>query len=288
MIWLIGYRGMLGSELEKMLVSHAMEYVASDRDVDITDPAAVRAFAGARKITWIINCAAYTAVDTAEDEREQCYRINRDGVHTIALIAKEIGATLIHISTDYVFDGTSDLPLTEESETHPLSVYGASKLAGEQAVEALMENYFIIRTAWLYGAAGKNFVSTMLRLFHEREEVRVVNDQWGSPTYAKDLACAIIEIIKQKQGSYGIYHFTNEGRITWYMFAEEICKQAKERGLLQKSPRLIPITTAEYPTKAVRPAFSYLSKDKIKHTFSFTLADYRESLRQFMEEIEEK
>ncbi|HOT45135.1 MAG TPA: dTDP-4-dehydrorhamnose reductase [Spirochaetota bacterium] len=278
MIWLIGNRGMLGSDVEKLLERRSLPFITSDIDVDITDPAALRAFAGQRHIEWIINCSAYTAVDAAEDERDKAFRINADGVLNIARLAEEKGAALVHVSTDYVFDGEKRGAYREDDATDPIGAYGASKLAGERQIASVMERYFIIRTAWLYGRTGKNFVLTMIRLFKERDEVRVVADQWGSPTYTGDLAAAMVKIVEDRSARYGIYHYTNEGKTTWHEFATEICVLARKHGLVDRDVRVVPITTAEYPTKARRPMNAYLSKEKIIRELGVQCRDWRAAL----------
>lgn len=278
MIWLIGNRGMLGYDVEKILDQRTLPYLASDIDVDITDYEALRAFAGRHRIRWIINCSAYTAVDLAEDEGDRAFRINADGVLNIARIAKEKGASLIHVSTDYVFDGEKPEAYGEDDEPNPIGVYGQSKLAGERHIASASNRYFIIRTAWLYGVTGKNFVHTMIRLFRERDEVRVVADQWGSPTYTGDLAAAIVGIVERDSTRYGIYHFTNEGKITWYEFAAEIYARARRYGLVGRDVRISAITTAEYPTKARRPRNSYMSKEKILRELGVACRPWQEAL----------
>ncbi|MFH0974615.1 MAG: dTDP-4-dehydrorhamnose reductase [Spirochaetota bacterium] len=282
MIWLIGSKGMLGTDVELKLKANGLEYTASDMDVDITDIEALRNFAKDKEIGWIINCSAYTAVDKAEDEEARAFKINADGVGNIAQVAKEKKAKLVHLSTDYVYDGKKYEAYLESDPTGPIGVYGKSKLKGEEKVLATVQEYFIFRISWLYGHHGANFVHTMLRLFAERDEVRVVRDQWGSPTFAKDVADLIIKVIKDNSSEYGIYHFTNSGRTNWYQFTLEIFNQAKERGLLKKEVNIIPITTAGYPTKARRPEYSYMSKDKVKKTFGVTLRPWQESLQEFI------
>ena len=282
MIWLIGNRGMLGSDVEEMLKTRSVPYVASDADIDITDYAMLRNFASSKEIDWIINCAAYTAVDKAEEERDKAYSINADGAHNIARVAKDSGATLIHVSTDYVFDGEKNGPYIEDDETNPLGVYGQSKRAGEQRIMSAMDRYFIIRTAWLYGAEGNNFVRTMIRLFRERGEVRVVADQWGSPTYTKDLADTLISAASRASFRFGIYHFTNEGRTNWYDFAREIYNQALRYGHVKREVKIIPITTAEYPTKARRPKNSYLSKEKIIRELGIECRTWQKALEEYI------
>jgi dTDP-4-dehydrorhamnose reductase len=282
MIWLIGNKGMLGSDVEKILKTSSMRYIASDIDVDITDYAVLRDFAAPKEIDWIINCSAYTAVDKAEEERDRAYSINADGVHNIARVAEDSGAGLIHVSTDYVFDGEKNGPYREDDETNPLGVYGQSKLEGERRIMSAMDRYFIIRTAWLYGAGGNNFVGTMLRLFRERNEVRVVADQWGSPTYSKDLAAALISAAAGGSARYGIYHFTNEGRTSWYEFAREIYSQALRYGYVRREVDIVPITTSEYPTRARRPKNSYLSKEKIIRELGIECRSWQKALEEFL------
>lgn len=283
MVWLIGNKGMLGSDVEYLLRKNSISFCASDREVDICDIEQLRKFSAGKDIIWIINCSAYTAVDRAEDEPEMAYKINADGVQNIALIAKENNAKLIHISTDYVFDGAKNGPYAETDKTNPAGVYGKSKLDGEDRIRKTLSYYFIIRTAWLYGKNGNNFVHTMLRLFKEREEVRVVRDQWGSPTYSLDLAEAILKIITDNSNKYGVFHFTNEGRTNWHEFASEIYRIAVDKKLLQKQVRIVPIATSEYPTKAVRPANSYLLKDKIKSELGVTCRDWKTALKEFID-----
>ncbi len=280
MIWLIGNRGMLGTDVEKLLKRRSRPHVMSDIDIDITDYAALRDFAARHDIGWIINCSAYAAVDAAEDEREKAFQVNADGVLNIARVAEEKGAALVHVSTDYVYDGEKSDPYREDDATNPIGAYGESKLAGERNVASAMTRYFILRTAWLYGETGKNFLHTMIRLFGERDEVRVVADQWGSPTYTGDLAAAIMAIVEGNSARYGIYHYTNEGRTCWHEFAVEIYALARRYGLVDRDVRILPITTAEYPTKARRPKNSYLLKDKIIRDLGVRCRPWREALEE--------
>jgi len=230
------------------------------------------------KFDVIINCAAYTAVDKAEEEQELVNQVNHLAVSQLAQIAKNQKAKLIHISTDYVFDGGSDKPYTETDKTNPINVYGKTKLAGEKALQEIMlTNAMIIRTSWLYSEYGNNFVKTMLRLGKERDEINVVSDQIGSPTYATDLAGAILEIIKNKEfkeisQATQIYHYSNKGEISWYDFAKEIFKIAKV------DCKVNPITTQQYPTPAKRPKNTLMNKAKIAKTFSVGISDWKESL----------
>lgn len=278
---------MLGSDVEELLRKTSREYIASDKEVDITDYAQLRDFAADKKIDRILNCSAYTAVDKAEDEEDFANRINGDGVANIARLAREKHARLVHLSTDYVFNGEKEVAYTEEDDTNPIGAYGRSKLLGEEHVKKILDDFAIVRTAWLYGMHGPNFVRTMLRLFNERDEVWVVTDQWGSPTYSKDLASAIVIIAASKENRPGIYHFTNEGRTNWYEFACAIYELARAYGLVNKDVSIRPIATEEYPTKAARPKNSYLSKEKIKAAFGLEIRDWRAALDEFIRALSE-
>jgi len=282
MIWLIGNKGMLGREVEALLKKNELACIVSDQEIDITNLDELRIFSEDKPISWIINCAAYTSVDKAEDEPELAFKINADGPLNIAQIAVKKNARLIHISTDYVFDGTKEGAYLETDLPNPISVYGKSKFKGETNVAETVKAYFIIRTAWLYGKNGNNFVRTMLKLFKEKMEVKIVADQWSSPTYASDLAAALIRIIDTDQVTFGLYHFTNEGRTNWHQFATEIYNLAKIEGLIDRSVQVLPIETGQYPTKAKRPANSYLSKEKIFRDFNICPKPWKESLAHFI------
>ena len=272
MIWLIGNKGMLGQEVEKLFKRKRLSYLASDKEVDITDYPILQEFTKNIELAWIINCSGYTEVDKAEKEIEKAFQINRDGVRNISKIAIEKQAKLIHLSTDYVFNGEKNMPLsyTEDDKPKPINLYGESKLAGEREIKETFKKYFILRTAWLYGRGGKNFVSTMLRLFKEKEEIKVVSDQWGSPTYTVDLAEVILKIINHDSDKFGIYHFTNEGVTNWYEFAREIYRKSKKLGIIDsnKEVKIRTIETKEYPTPTQRPKCLWLSKEKIKRELS--------------------
>lgn len=287
MMWLIGNKGMLGNDVEKLLKERGLTYWASDKEVDIGDYKALEKFGKDKKIKWVINCAGYTKVDKAEEEIDEAFRINKDGVRNIALFSAKRQIRLIHISTDYVFDGRQEggaVAYREDDKTNPINIYGKSKLAGEEEIKKILEKYFIIRTAWLYGLQGNNFVYTMLRLFKERDLVKVVEDQWGSPTYTADLAGAILKIIEDTSISYGIYHFTNEGITSWYEFARTICKKAKRLGLIEdnKKVEIQPIKTEDYPATARRPKYSVLSKEKIKKEFGIKIREWDKALEDFL------
>ncbi|MDR1955235.1 MAG: dTDP-4-dehydrorhamnose reductase [Treponema sp.] len=291
MIWLIGAQGMLGTELARLFETHRMEYLGTDREVDITDGETLTGFTKnqPKRISWIVNCAAYTAVDRAEDEALICSRINRDGAANIARAARGIGAKVVHISTDYVFDGTSRRPYQEDDAPCPIGVYGRTKYEGEQAIQRIHKAAYIIRTSWLYGAYGKNFVTTMLRLMEERERLAVVNDQRGSPTWAHDLAGLMLRLITSVEDGQavpaGIYHVSNEGNISWFDLATEIYREARERGLVTHDCTVYPCTSAEFPAKVTRPAYSVLDKSKIKAALGIEIPDWKFSLRAFLETL---
>lgn len=289
MIWLIGSKGMLASEISTLLTQHNMKWIGTDKEVDITDKTALQEFYKTtfqnKKCDWIINCAAYTAVDKAEDDFSMAQKLNADSLVNIAELAKKNDAKLIHFSTDYVFAGNSSIPYSETDQTDPQSVYGKTKLEGEKNILKILYEYYIIRTAWLYGKAGPNFVSTMLRLMNERDEIKVVNDQIGSPTYAVDLTQAVIKIITSNNEKYGIYHYSNEGNISWYDFACEIYKQGKKLGLIKNNCNILPCDSSQFPQKAKRPSYSLLNKEKIKQAFALSIPEWKESLSYYLKEL---
>jgi dTDP-4-dehydrorhamnose reductase len=285
-IWLTGSKGMLGTELSLLLEKTGIPFTGTDREVDITDSAALSGFAKKQPFAWIVNCAAYTAVDKAEDDRENCRLLNTEGPANIARLARGTGARLIHISTDYVFDGSGNRPYTEEDAARPAGVYGLTKRDGETRVMEENANSYIIRTAWLYGKHGSNFVRTMIHFMNERDEVKVVNDQRGSPTWAHDLASAIIAIIEavksDKTLPFGIYNYTDEGDITWFEFAKEIYRQGRELGCITKDCAVTPCNSADFPSKLTRPPYSVLDKTKIKKAMGIEIPVWTESLRRFL------
>lgn len=290
MIWLIGCNGMLGTEVSRQLKENKIDFIGSDREVDFTDEHAVNDFASDKDIDFIINCAAYTAVDKAESEVDLCRKLNIKGPEVVAKYAKQTGATLLHISTDYVFDGTGSSPRTEYMPIAPIGVYGVTKAEGEKAVSDNTDKYYILRTAWLYGWAGKNFVYTMIKAMNTHDAVKVVNDQKGTPTFAGDLAKVIIEFYKRAANhnpvEYGIYHCTDLGEITWWDFTNEIKKQGIEAGWINETGKkcvVNPCTTEEYPTPAKRPAYSVLCKEKIQKALNIKLPYWKDSLSIFLE-----
>lgn len=288
MIWVVGSNGMLGSEVLRELSHTDLPYIGSDREVDILSLNAIASFAERNLISTIVNCAAYTAVDKAEDEPELSARLNIDGPANLAQLAKTIRAKLIHISTDYVFSGNASMPYHEDDPIDPQGVYGRTKAEGEKAIISVNPDAIILRTAWLYGEFGSNFVFTMLKLMRKKDEIGVVADQRGSPTWAQDLSRAIKIIIEGPIDKSGIYHFTNAGDITWYDFAVAIQEYGRKSGILEKECRIVPLTTIQYPTKARRPAYSVLSKDKVTADFKVSISPWEESLREFIEEISRK
>lgn len=282
-----GANGQLGSELKRAVADHEanLNFIFTDvAELDITDLQAVENFVKDNQIKYIINCAAYTAVDKAEDDIELCYKINRDAVRNLGIAAANSEAKVIHVSTDYVFDGTGSRPYVETDPVSPKSVYGKSKQEGEAVLQEVCPESVIIRTAWLYSAFGNNFVKTMIKLGKERESLNVVADQTGTPTNAADLARAIVRILDYSEANSrfdaGIYHYSNEGITTWYDFTVEIHKDA---GITTCT--VSPITTDQYPTRASRPGYSVLDKTKIKQTFGIDIPQWQDSLKVCVKEL---
>jgi dTDP-4-dehydrorhamnose reductase len=284
-ILITGSKGQLGSELGKLYAQYPQfRFFSTDVDeLDLTQKEAVSMFVAENKIDYIVNCAAYTAVDRAEDDVDLCYKINRDAVRNLAEAAKG-KAKIIHVSTDYVFDGNADSPYKETDAVNPQSVYGKSKCDGEEVLLTTNSESIIIRTAWLYSTFGNNFVKTMIRLGKEKPELNVVCDQQGTPTYAADLAQAILSILdySEKTNTFhsGIYHYTNEGITSWFEFTEKIHQLA---GITTCSVH--PIPTDQYPTKAKRPMYSVLDKGKIKKTFGIVIPEWEVSLRKCIHQL---
>ena len=273
-ILVTGANGQLGYDVAKELQKQNIECCGATRnDFDITDFAATEKFITNYMPDVVIHCAAYTAVDKAEDEQGLCYLVNASATENIAQICKKIDAKMVYISTDYVFDGHKDGFYEVDDKPNPINVYGRTKLLGEQAVQKMLEKYFIVRISWVFGEHGNNFVKTMLRFGKEHKELNVVADQYGSPTHTADLAPLLIEMIKTDK--YGIYHATNEGVCSWAEFAEEIFKVA---GFNVKVNH---IATDEYPTKAKRPLNSRLSKEKLKGNFR-ELRDWKNALKEYI------
>ncbi len=270
-----GARGMLGTDLCVVLRARGVEVIPADvAEFDLTDPAATRAFVTDCSPATIINCAAYTAVDQAETDQETAFRVNRDGARNLAEAAAEVGAALLHLSTDYVFDGTKAGAYLEDDPPNPRSVYGESKLAGEIAVREALVAHWIVRTAWLYGIHGKSFPRTILNLAQQGGPLRVVNDQFGCPTYTVHLAEALAGIVTQPH--YGTYHAVNSGSCTWYDLARAVLAEA---GI---SVEIQPVPTSEFPRPAPRPANSVLDTTKLATVYGITLPGWEEGVREFV------
>jgi dTDP-4-dehydrorhamnose reductase len=283
-ILVTGGLGQLGSEIRALSNVAGLTFTFIDvQDLDLADETAVRAYFNRNNFHYMINCAAYTAVDLAEDNKEIAFKVNAASVRVLSEICRDKNIRLIHISTDYVFDGESNQPINEDALPAPLSVYGQSKLDGEVYVQSILKDAYIIRTAWVYSRYGKNFVKTISSLAKQRPELNIVSDQIGTPTYARDLAKALItileKIIKGEKDLPGIYHFSNEGVISWYDFAKFIVKYYK------LPCKINPIRTEEYKTKAVRPKFSLLDKKKIKTTFGIEIPYWYDSLQDCLNEL---
>ena len=245
--------------------------------LDINDKQQLESYFLKNEFDYCINCAAYTAVDLSEEQSDLAYAVNADGPKYLAEVCQKHQVTLIHISTDFVFDGQKRIPYLETDAPNPLSVYGASKLQGERSIQETTEAYFIIRTSWLYSEYGKNFIKTMLSLSETLNEISVVSDQIGSPTYAGDLAEVLIQIVLSSSTNYGVYHYSNSGTISWYDFAVEIFKQ------FGKTIEVKPIKTKDYPTAAKRPKFSALNTIKIENNFDCTIKDWQRSLNKVIQ-----
>ena len=286
---LIGANGMLASAINK-LAPEVYEIIPLDLpDFDITDHYLILNSLRKVRPDVIVNCAAYTNVDGCESEEELAKQTNGEGPGYVAYAAKEIGATLVHISTDFVFDGEKTKPYIEDDPVNPQSAYGRTKAFGEQAVLGSgLNKYFIVRTSWLFGPGGKNFVDTIIRLAKDREELRIVSDQAGTPTYIEDLARAIFSLLalNNPQSSsmppYGTYHFSNEGMCTWYNFAKEIINQLKKQEVPLRVKKVVPIRTEEYPLPAKRPAYSVLSKEKIKAVTGQKIPSWKAALEKYL------
>ncbi len=271
-----GAKGQLGRSIQKITDQYPeMEFIFTDiEELDITNKAEVITFFDKYKPDFCINTAAYTNVDNAETEQETNYKVNVTGPENLAIACRNNGTKLIHISSDYVYNNDSDEIMTEKHKNIPKGEYAKSKLEGENSIKNIFSDFYIIRTSWLYSEFGNNFVKTIIRLCKEKKELNVVNDQIGSPTYATDLAYAIIKIIKSKKDLFGIYNFSNEGFVSWYDFAKKIIEI---KGL---DCKIIPIPTTDYPTPAPRPENSRMSKRKIKEIFAIQINNWEKSLIQ--------
>ena len=284
-ILVTGSNGQLGSEIRELSSNYSYTFFFTDRNnIDITSKDSIKAFCQTNNINVIINCAAYTAVDKAESDELNADLVNRKAVKKLALVSQDLNIKLIHISTDYVFDGKNFKPYCEEFQTNPQGVYGKTKLDGENEMRDINpKNSIIIRTSWVYSSFGNNFVKTMLRLGSEKESLGVIFDQVGTPTYARDLAKTILDILPKIENSkVEIYNYSNEGVLSWYDFAKEIMKMAK------LDCKINPIETFQYPTPAKRPHYSLLNKSRIKSTFNIEITYWKDSLDECLKIMGER
>ncbi|AUO06980.1 dTDP-4-dehydrorhamnose reductase [Paenibacillus jamilae] len=278
-----GASGQLGKDVVKVFQEQGHDVVGYDREqLDITDMDQTMKIVGQYQSDAIIHCAAYTAVDAAETDMDTAYQVNAAGTRNMVLAAEEVGAKLVYISTDYVFDGTAEQPYHEYDNTNPQSIYGKSKRAGEVLTETLSSRYFIVRTSWVYGLYGNNFVKTMLKLGQEKSQLQVVNDQKGSPTYTVDLARFLAELIQTEK--YGVYHASNSGSCTWYEFTQAIFQDAIEFLGTKIRATLEPCSTEQFPRPAARPRNSVMEHIAIRTNGLRDLRDWREALRDFLKE----
>ena len=273
-----GVKGQLGHDVMNELAKRGHIGVGVDvEEMDITDPQACRKVIGEADVEAVVHCAAYTAVDAAEDNIEVCRKVNAYGTENIAKVCRELGLKMMYISTDYVFDGEGERPWEPDDERHPLNVYGQTKYEGELAVEKYLEKYFIVRIAWVFGINGNNFIKTMLRLSETHDTLTVVDDQIGSPTYTYDLARLLVDMLETEK--YGRYQATNEGLCSWCDFAKEIFRQAG------KKVTVLPVTSDEYPAKAKRPHNSRMNKDKLEEMGFTRLPSWQDALGRYLKEI---
>lgn len=274
-----GVKGQLGYDVVNELKKRGLEAVGVDIDeMDITDASSVERVIADASVDAVIHCAAYTAVDAAEDNEAICRKVNAEGTQNIANVCKSLGIKMMYISTDYVFDGEGTKAWQPDDERHPLNVYGITKYEGELAIQNTLDQFFIVRIAWVFGINGKNFIKTMLNLAHNHPKLTVVNDQFGSPTYTYDLAVLLVDMIQTEK--YGIYHATNEGICTWYEFACEIFKQA---GV---DVKVEPVTSDAFPTKAKRPSNSRMSKDKLDEQGFHRLPTWQDAVKRYISELD--
>ncbi len=273
-ILVFGASGQLGQCLKKVAAEQQITDIIfpGEGTANILDEDGLKKLFEEHKPQYCINCAAYTAVDKAEDDVDTARKVNRDGAANLARFCKSYGATLVHVSTDFVFEGNSTQPLTETDQAAPINVYGLTKLEGEKIIAETLPEHYILRTSWLYSEYGNNFVKTMLRLGAEKDELKIIADQVGTPTYAIDLAACILKIIQNDNEQYGIYHYSNEGVTSWYDFAMGIFD------ISNTQVKVYPVCTSEYVTRAVRPAFSVMDKSKIKAAFNIEIPYWRKSL----------
>ena len=280
-ILVTGANGQLGTCIKAIANNYpSCNVVFEDSSsLDITNRNQVLQYMSNSQFDYIINCAAYTAVDLAEDNKEKAFEINAKAVESLTIACKRFSCTLLHVSTDFVFDGKKNAPYLEGDSTHPLNYYGASKLNGEQIIQQALSKYVIIRTSWLFSEFGNNFVKTMVRLGQEKKELSIVADQYGSPTYAIDLAHILLTFIASSSTSYGLYHFSNHGATTWYNFAAEIFK------LQNQDIRLHKTTSKQFASRAIRPKYSVLETKKVKETLNIDIRNWQSALKEMLSRL---
>ena len=289
-ILITGAQGQVGKELVSIANQRGFDVIAAGQtELDITQLKKIESYVEVHQPDIVINAAAYTAVNKAEEEQDITYAINRDGAANLAAVSKEKNIPLLHISTDYVFDGTKSEAYSENDAVSPLGIYGISKWQGEETIRQTLPEHIILRVAWVFGEQGNNFVKTMLRLAKDRDELSVVEDQFGGPSPSKDIAKTLIILAEQYQKEktleWGTYHYCGDEKVSWCGFAKEILKQAKEQGLIEKDIKVNAITTAEYQDPTKRPANSVLDCEKIKNTFGIEMPSWKESLNQVLTEL---
>lgn len=291
-VLITGAKGQVGSEICQLARSELINMIATGKEeLDITDSSAVISFFHECKPDIVINASAYTAVDKAEDDSERAYAINHQGASNLASACTEYHIPLLHISTDYVFNGEAASNYKEDDEVSPLGIYGDSKLQAENTIQEIMKKFIILRVAWVFGIHGNNFVKTMIRLANTHNTVKVVNDQFGGPTPAREIARVLLALVKQYQQTntldWGIYHYCGQPKVSWFEFADTIFTIAKEKELIS-AVNLLPITTEEFPTRVTRPANSMLDCDKIKNTYNIEPADWKHSLSEMLDELKQE
>lgn len=283
-ILVTGVTGQLGRETVLALQQRGVDAQGISRaEVNFSQPLQVETFFAEHAADWVINCAAYTQVDQAESDAQLAFLVNRDSAAAVARGVKQSGGRLLHVSTDFVFSGDASRPYGESDCAEPLGVYGQSKWQGEQQVRAVLDQAIVLRTGWVYGVHGKNFVKTMLRLASDRDELRVIDDQLGSPSWTADIANAMWSLISGSAA--GTYHFSNEGVASWYDFAQAVLEIARQSGIGIKASRVIPIPTEDYPTPARRPAYSVLNKQKIRAELDYPIPHWRVALHNMLQEL---
>lgn len=285
-VWLVGSNGMLGTQIKKELTVNGIDFYSSDIEIDITEMDVLNNFTKDKNFEWVINCAAYTDVDKAENRKEPVFDINSIGPENLARIALSKNAVLIHFSTDYVYEGTQKSSYSEDDNTNPLSMYGKSKLLGEQKIINIMDKYFIFRLSWLYGIHGKNFVKTIVRLLKNRKKIKVVDDQIGSPTYCGLLAENIVKLISDNRKQYGVYNYSDKGKISWYDFAIAIKNNSLKNNLLKTDKEIVPISSKEYNSEAERPKNSFMDKSRVIKDLNFLVLDWEKNLKIYFKKWE--